>query len=404
MKNKIFATLLALTLALSLTACGSKSDDSAKADTTDDAQTEQPAEPQETVTLNVAASPTPHAEILKQCVPILAEQGIDLQIHEYSDYVVPNTAVEDGDEDANYFQHVPYLDDFNTTRGTHLVSVTGVHIEPMGIYAGKSDSLDNLPDGASVAVPNDATNEGRALLLLEAQGLIKLADDSNLSSTPKDITENPKNLTFIEVEAANLPTTLSDADIAVINSNYALGAGLNPVTDALALESSDSPYVNVLVCKEGNENEPKIKALVAALQSQQVKDFMDENYKGAVVSVVETPTDGYDASIDYDALNGETVSCAATPAPHCEVLEVCKDILAAKGITLDIQVYNDYVVPNTVVDDGTLDANYFQHLPYLEDFNAENNTHIVSVSAIHVEPMGLYGGLQTSLDALKASK
>lgn len=148
MKNKIFATLLALTLALSLTACGSKSDDSAKADTTDDAQTEQPAEPQETVTLNVAASPTPHAEILKQCVPILAEQGIDLQIHEYSDYVVPNTAVEDGDEDANYFQHVPYLDDFNTTRGTHLVSVTGVHIEPMGIYAGRVSSLEDLPDGA----------------------------------------------------------------------------------------------------------------------------------------------------------------------------------------------------------------------------------------------------------------
>ena len=248
MKNKIFASLLALTLALSLTACGSKSDDSAKADTTDDAQTEQPAEPQEAVTLNVAASPTPHAEILKQCVPILAEQGIDLQIHEYSDYVVPNTAVEDGDEDANYFQHVPYLDDFNTTRGTHLVSVTGVHIEPMGIYAGKSDSLDNLPDGASVAVPNDATNEGRALLLLEAQGLIKLADDSNLSSTPKDIVENPKNLTFTEVEAATIPSIASEVDLAVINSNYALGAGLNPVEDALALESSDSPYVNVLVC------------------------------------------------------------------------------------------------------------------------------------------------------------
>ena len=245
MKNKIFATLLALTLALSLTACGSKSDDSAKADTTDDAQTEQPAEPQETVTLNVAASPTPHAEILKQCVPILAEQGIDLQIHEYSDYVVPNTAVEDGDEDANYFQHVPYLDDFNTTRGTHLVSVTGVHIEPMGIYAGKSDSLDNLPDGASVAVPNDATNEGRALLLLEAQGLIKLADDSN----------------------------------------YALGAGLNPVEDALALESSDSPYVNVLVCKEGNENNAAIQALAEALHSDAVKNYIAENFDGAVIAV-----------------------------------------------------------------------------------------------------------------------
>ena len=397
MKNKIFATLLALTLALSLTACGSKSDDSAKADTTDDAQTEQPAEPQETVTLNVAASPTPHAEILKQCVPILAEQGIDLQIHEYSDYVVPNTAVEDGDEDANYFQHVPYLDDFNTTRGTHLVSVTGVHIEPMGIYAGKSDSLDNLPDGASVAVPNDATNEGRALLLLEAQGLIKLADDSNLSSTPKDIVENPKNLTFTEVEAATIPSIASEVDLAVINSNYALGAGLNPVEDALALESSDSPYVNVLVCKEGNENEPKIKALVAALQSQQVKDFMDENYKGAVVSVVETPTDGYDASIDYDALNGETVSCAATPAPHCEVLEVCKDILAAKGITLDIQEYDDYVIPNTIVEDGQCDTNYFQHQPYLDNFNEEKGTHLVTVAGIHVEPMGIYGGKQDSL-------
>ena len=397
MKNKIFATLLALTLALSLTACGSKSDDSAKADTTDDAQTEQPAEPQETVTLNVAASPTPHAEILKQCVPILAEQGIDLQIHEYSDYVVPNTAVEDGDEDANYFQHVPYLDDFNTTRGTHLVSVTGVHIEPMGIYAGKSDSLDNLPDGASVAVPNDATNEGRALLLLEAQGLIKLADDSNLSSTPKDIVENPKNLTFTEVEAATIPSIASEVDLAVINSNYALGAGLNPVEDALALESSDSPYVNVLVCKEGNENEPKIKALVAALQSQQVKDFMDENYKGAVVSAVENPTDGYDASVDYDALNGETVSCAATPAPHCEVLEVCKEILAAKGITLDIQEYDDYIIPNNVVEDGTVDTNYFQHQPYLDDFNAEHGTHLVTVAGIHVEPMGIYGGKQDSL-------
>ena len=270
MKNKIFASLLALTLALSLTACGSKSDDSAKADTTDDAQTEQPAEPQETVTLNVAASPTPHAEILKQCVPILAEQGIDLQIHEYSDYVVPNTAVEDGDEDANYFQHVPYLDDFNTTRGTHLVSVTGVHIEPMGIYAGKSDSLDNLPDGASVAVPNDATNEGRALLLLEAQGLIKLADDSNLSSTPKDIVENPKNLTFTEVEAATIPSIASEVDLAVINSNYALGAGLNPVEDALALESSDSPYVNVLVCKEGNENNAAIQALADFIAAGEV--------------------------------------------------------------------------------------------------------------------------------------
>ena len=305
--------------------------------------------------------------------------------------------MDEGEDDANYFQHTPYLDNYNAENGTNLVPVAKIHNEPMGIYAGKSDSLDNLPDGASVAVPNDATNEGRALLLLEAQGLIKLADDSNLSSTPKDIVENPKNLTFTEVEAATIPSIASEVDLAVINSNYAIPAGLDPMTDALAMEDGSSDYVNVLVCKEGNENEPKIKALVAALQSQQVKDFMDENYKGAVVSVVENPTDGYDPSIDYDALNGETVSCAATPAPHCEVLEVCKDILAAKGITLDIQEYDDYVIPNTIVEDGQCDTNYFQHQPYLDNFNEEKGTHLVTVAGIHVEPMGIYGGKQDSL-------
>ena len=184
---------------------------------------------------------------------------------------------------------------------------------------------------------------------------------------------------------------------AVINSNYAISAGLNPMTDALAMEDGSSAYVNILVCKNGNQEEPKIKALAAALQSQKVKDFMDETYKGSVVSVVENPTDGYDASVDYDALNGETVSCAATPAPHCEVLEVCKEILAAKGITLDIQEYDDYIIPNNVVEDGTVDTNYFQHQPYLDDFNAEHGTHLVTVAGIHVEPMGIYGGKQDSL-------
>ena len=236
-------------------------------------------------TISIAASPTPHAEILEVAKEILAAKEITLDIQSFNDYVVPNTVVDDGTVDANYFQHVPYLDDFNTTRGTHLVSVTGVHIEPMGIYAGKSDSLDNLPDGASVAVPNDATNEGRALLLLEAQGLIKLADDSNLSSTPKDIVENPKNLTFTEVEAATIPSIASEVDLAVINSNYALGAGLNPVEDALALESSDSPYVNVLVCKEGNENNAAIQALAEALHSDAVKNYIAENFDGAVIAV-----------------------------------------------------------------------------------------------------------------------
>ena len=207
----------------------------------------------------------------------------------------------------------------------------------------------------------------------------------------------PLNVTVDEVEAAQVPNVLQDEDYAVINSNYAISAGLNPMTDALAMEDGSSAYVNILVCKDGNQEEPKIKALAAALQSQKVKDFMDETYKGSVVSVVENPTDGYDSTVDYDALNGQTVSCAATPAPHCEVLEVCKEILAAKGITLDIQEYDDYVIPNQVVEDGQVDTNYFQHQPYLDNFNAEKGTHLVTVAGIHVEPMGIYGGKQDSL-------
>ena len=252
-------------------------------------------------------------------------------------------------------------------------------------------------DKVKVAVPNDTTNEARALTLLEKNGFFKLKADAGLTATKNDIEENPLNVTVDEVEAAQVPNVLQDEDYAVINSNYAISAGLDPMTDALAMEDGTSAYVNVLVCTEGNENEPKIKALVAALQSQQVKDYMDETYKGAVVSVVENPTDGYDSSIDYDALKGETVSCAATPAPHCEVLEVCKEILAAKDITLDIQEYDDYVIPNTIVEDGQCDTNYFQHQPYLDNFNEEKGTHLVSVAGIHVEPMGIYGGKQDSL-------
>lgn len=259
--KKLFALSLALVLALSLAACGGK----------------------KTVTLKVAASPTPHAEILNQCVDILKEQGIELVVTEYGDYVIPNTAVEDGDEDANYFQHVPYLDNFNTERGTHLVSVAGVHIEPMGLYAGNSASLEAVPDGGKVAVPNDATNEGRALLLLEAQGLITLKDSSKLDSTVNDIAENPKNLEFVELAAENITANLDEVDIAAINSNYALGAGLNPVTDALVIEAADSPYVNVLVVKEGNENSEAVQALVQALQSDTIRDYISTTFNGAVV-------------------------------------------------------------------------------------------------------------------------
>ena len=278
MNKKLLALLLALSLSLSLTACGGDGG----ANTTDD-DTSSDADAAETVTLTVAASPTPHAEILKQCVPILKEQGIDLVVNEYSDYVIPNTAVEDGDEDANYFQHIPYLDDFNATRGTHLVNVAAVHIEPMGVYAGKTASLEELADGATIAVPSDATNEGRALLLLETQGLIKLADTTNLSSTPNDIVENPKNLEFVEMEAAQIPSSLADVDLAVINSNYALGAGLNPTEDALVLESADSPYVNVLVVKEGNEEAPAVLALIEALHSDTIRTYIEETYGGAVI-------------------------------------------------------------------------------------------------------------------------
>ena len=252
-------------------------------------------------------------------------------------------------------------------------------------------------DKISVAVPNDTTNEARALALLEKNGFFKVKADAGLTATKNDIEENPFNVNIDEVEAAQVPSVLQDEDYAVINSNYAISAGLNPVEDALAIEDGSSAYVNVLVCKDGNQESPKIKALAAALQSQKVKEFMDENYKGAVVSVVENPTDGYDSSIDYDALNGETVSCAATPAPHCEVLEICKDILAEKGITLDIQEYDDYIIPNNIVEDGQCDTNYFQHQPYLDDFNAEHGTHLVTVAGIHVEPMGIYGGKQDSL-------
>ena len=252
-----------------------------------------------------------------------------------------------------------------------------------------------------VAVPNDTTNEARALQLLERNGFFTLKEGVGITATKNDIAENPLGIVIDEVEAAQVPNVLQDEDYAVINSNYAIAAGLDPMTQALAMEDGTSDYVNVLVCKEGRESDPLILALAAALNSQQVKDFMVEQYGGAVVSVVEDPTDGYDPNVDYDALAGQTVSCAATPAPHCEVLEVCAPILEAKGITLDIQEYDDYIIPNNIVEDGTVDTNYFQHQPYLDDFNAQNGTHLVTVAGIHIEPMGIYGGKQTSLDPIQ---
>ena len=254
--------------------------------------------------------------------------------------------------------------------------------------------------GVTIAIPNDTTNEARALLLLEALGYIKLKDGAGITATPLDIAENPSNIEFKEVEAAQLPNVLKDVDYAVINSNYAIEAGLNPAKDALGIEGSCSAYGNILAVKQGNEQSDLVKALVAALESQQVADFIAATYDGAVISIVDHPTDGYDASVDYAALAGSSISVAASPTPHAEILAVAKDILAAKDITLEIKEFTDYVQPNNVVESGEIDANYFQHVPYLDDFNAENGTHIVSVAAIHVEPLGIYGGKQSSLDAI----
>ena len=258
--------------------------------------------------------------------------------------------------------------------------------------------------GVLIAVPNDTTNEARALLLLEHNGYIKLKDGAGITATIKDIVENPYNITFKEIEAAQLPNTLKDQDYAVINSNYAIQADLNPVKDSLLIEDSSSQYSNIVAVKEGSENSDKTKALVAALESKDVADYISQTYNGAVVSVVENPGDGYDSSVNYDALGGQTITVAASPTPHAEILKVAKEILAKKNVTLDIKEFTDYVQPNNVVDSGEVDANYFQHKPYLDDFNAQNKTHVVSAAAIHVEPLGLYGGKQSSLDAIKAAK
>ena len=259
-------------------------------------------------------------------------------------------------------------------------------------------------DGAiTIAVPNDTTNEARALLLLQSKGYIKLKDGAGLNATIRDI-EDKNGIEFKEVEAAQVPNTLKDVDFAVINSNFAIDAGLNPVKDSLIIEDNSAKYANIVAVKKGQEKTDKIKALVASLESKQVADYIKKKYNGGVVSVVENLGDGYDKSVDYDSLKGITITVAASPTPHADVLKIAKDILAKKGITLDIKEFTDYVQPNKVVDSGEIDANYFQHLPYLEAFNKENGTKIVSVGAIHNEPMGLYAGKTKSLDSLKKLK
>ena len=263
--KKIIAVILALTLVLSLAACGGKSDDK---------------------TIKVGATPAPHAEILEVIKEALAAEGWTLEIVEFNDYVQPNQSLEDGELDANYFQHVLYLNQFNDEYGTHLVNAGGIHYEPFGIYAGKTASLSTLADGAKIGVPNDATNEARALLLLEQEGLIVLKEGVGLNATKDDIVENPRGFEIVEINAELLPATLPDLDIAVINGNYAIDAGLK-VSEALAIEAAEGTateyYQNVIAVKEGNENSEKIQALLKALKSDAVKQYIQDTYDGAVV-------------------------------------------------------------------------------------------------------------------------
>lgn len=234
-------------------------------------------------TLTVAATPVPHAEILEFVKPALAKEGVDLKVKVFTDYVQPNVQVAEKRLDANFFQHQPYLDEFNKSKGTQLISVAGVHIEPLGAYSNKHKQLSELPGGATVVIPNDATNGGRALLLLDKAGLIKLKDSNNILATVKDITENPKGLKFRELEAATIPRVLTQVDLALINTNYALEAKLDPSKDALVIEGKDSPYVNILVARPDDKDSDTMKKLVAALHSPEVKQFILEKYKGAIV-------------------------------------------------------------------------------------------------------------------------
>lgn len=267
-----------------LTACGGNSAGSSSA--TSGAAASGSAS--DSTVITVGASPSPHAEILKAIEDEIKAAGYELKVVEYNDYVQPNMALSEGDLDANYFQHKPYLDNYNQENGTDLVSAAAIHFEPMGIYAGKSSDIKNVPDGAKIAVPSDATNEARALLLLQDQGVLKLKDGAGLEATKNDIAENPHNVEFVEVEAASVPRTLQDADFGVINGNYALSAGLD-TTATLASEGADSEaaktYANIVAVRKGEDQTDKTKALVKALTSDTAKKFIEDTYKGSVIPV-----------------------------------------------------------------------------------------------------------------------
>ena len=288
--QKILALVLALVLSLSFAACAAKTETAASTETafTETASDETASDAVESKgTITVAASPTPHAEILAQAAPILAAEGWTLEVKEFQDYVQPNNVVESGEFDANYFQHIPYLENFNEEQGTHLVNAGGIHYEPFGIYPGTKSSLDDIAEGDTIAVPNDTTNEARALLLLQDNGILKLKDGAGLTATVLDIEENPYNVEILELEAAQVPRVKDEVAYVVLNGNYALDAGFSVAKDSLAYEKSDSDaaktYVNVIAVKEGNENSEKIQALVSALKSDAIRQYINDTYDGAVV-------------------------------------------------------------------------------------------------------------------------
>ncbi|OME25267.1 MetQ/NlpA family ABC transporter substrate-binding protein [Paenibacillus sp. FSL E2-0274] len=284
--KKVLLTFFSLTLVAVLAACGNNnaSNNAGSSAATTAPNAEATSEPtKDPVKLVIGASPVPHAEILKAIAPLLEKDGITLEIKEFTDYIQPNVQLDEKELDANFFQHQPYLDDQNKNNKTDLVSVASVHVEPFGAYSKKIKSIDELADGAKVAIPNDATNGGRALILLAKNGLITLKDDTNIAATKADITENKKNLDIIELEAAMLPRQLDEVDLALINTNFALDAGLVPTKDALFIEGVDSPYANILVTRQDNEDSEAIKKLVAALNSPEAKAFIEEKYEGAII-------------------------------------------------------------------------------------------------------------------------
>ncbi len=350
-------------------------------------------------TVVVGASAVPHAEVLEFVREDLAAEGYALEVKIFDDYVLPNTALQDGELDANYFQHTPYLNSFNASNGTDLVSVGAIHYEPFGIYSESVTDLKDVPAGATILVPADDSNMTRALLLLQQEGLIKLPESASVENgvTQLDI-EDDGGFTIAPVQADTLSAQLKNSDegtLAVINLNYALDAGYK-TDDALALEDASGDaaqtYANIIAVKVGNEENPGVQALLKVLQTEKVAKYLSESF-GCVAA--------FETAAEPKEIVG-TVVVGASAVPHAEVLEFVKDDLAAEGYELDIKIFDDYVLPNTALQDGELDANYFQHTPYLNSFNASNGTDLVSVGAIHYEPFGIYSESVTDLKDVPA--